>query len=298
MEGELVRCRTPDNIELEGIFANVNYRDNNPTVLHLHGMFENFYLPLFIDPLSAKITSTKSPFLTVNTRAHDYIIYCRRWNNREYTWDQQGGSHELFSNCLQDINGWIDFLEKRGIDDLILSGHSHGALKAAYYNLNTNKDCIKGLCLISPSDDIGLQKRALEGEYNKALDIAEEMNDEGRGDEFMPSWVYDNPVTAKMYLDMFSSESELDMFRFDEPSSGFKRFNDIRIPVLTIFAENDKATSSKSSEIAIELINEKMANCPSFQGKVIENTEHHYYQKENELAETVSSWITEEFKNI
>lgn len=293
MSGEIVRAVTPDDLELTGFLKHSDVGGEKPAVIHIHGMYENFYLPLFIEPLYKKVSDQGNPFISANTRAHDYLIFCRRWENEQYSWSQEGGCHEIFSDSIYDIQGWISYAKDNISSNVILSGHSHGSLKSTYYALNRSTENIKGLCLISPSDDIGLQKQNLGDRYDEALDKAEEMISDGRGDEFMPQWVYGNPMTANMYYDMFSEDSDLGIFRFDNPNEGFSKLGQLDIPILTIFAEEDKATSTVTSSKAIELIDDNLPDSTKFRGEIIDSTNHNYDGKKDELAEIVSSWISE-----
>src|SRR6267142_3550597 len=104
VKGRLARCLTPDRLELEGFLAEPQQEEQPVVFLYLPGMFENFYLPLFVDWLANQITANGFYFLTANTRAQDYLVYFRKWEDENsFTWVQEGGSFEIFSNCIPDI---------------------------------------------------------------------------------------------------------------------------------------------------------------------------------------------------
>ena len=169
-------------------------------------------------------------------------------------------------------------------------GHSHGALKSAYYASTRGKHSrISGLILLSPSDDVGLQKQKLDDRYNEALTIAKTLVNNGKGTDFMPPWAY-SAVTAAMYVDMFSSDSDLAIFRFNEPSEGFKSLSQINVPTLVIFGENDKATSSVKSQKAIDLIRTSFPEGIPFEGKIVQGANHNYLNHENELCAYITEW--------
>ncbi len=296
IRGKLVRTLTPDQLELSGFIISPEIK-SEVAFLFIHGMYENFYLPLFVQLLYEILTANGYAFLTANTRAHDYLIHCRKWHDKKsFTWETQGGVREIFSNCIYDIEGWLKFLEKNGWKHVVIIGHSHGALKAAYFAINRqNEPRLNAICLISPSDDVGIQKCNLDKRYDDALVIARKMVSNGRGQDIMPSWVYGNPMNAAMYLDIFDKNSDLAIFRFDKPSEGFHKLQNIKVPVLTIFAENDKATSTVKSNRALELIEANLNNSRSFEGRIISETDHQYRGKENALAEVIHNWAK---KNI
>lgn len=293
--GRVAHTLTPDSLELEGFFAEPSHESESVIFVQIHGMFENFHLPLFIKPMSERITESGFSFLTVNTRAKDYFVYFRHYKeDGSFIWKQEGGSYEIFANCIPDIKGWLNFCETLN-KKVILMGHSHGALKAAFYG-GTHPDDhrILGLVLISPSDDVGGQISKVGDKYDEYLEIAESMINEGKGNEFMPDWTYGQPVTASMYFDMFRSNSDLAIFRFDDPNSGFDLLHNIKQPILTIFGSNDVATSNVTSERALELIDIALSSAPSHTRKVIEDADHHFIGKEKILSNTIVNWAATE----
>jgi len=294
ISGNLVYTLTPDRLELEGFLSQPEKEREPLVLLFIHGMYENFSMPLFIDPLARQITSNGHHLLTVNTRAQDYFYYYRKWKSKNsFKWVQEGGSYEIFSNCLLDIEGWLNFCENLG-KQVVLIGHSHGALKAAYYMAQRSKDTrIRGLILLSPSDDIGGQKQRLVKRYDEALKVAKEMVNAGKEKNLMPEWVYGQPLSAEMYVDMFSTKSDLAMFRYDEPSEGFASFSKIKLPTLAIFGSKDKATINVTSKEALVIIKKALPNIKNFTGKIIEDANHHYLNKEEKLVSIVSKWFND-----
>ena len=292
--GRIAHTLTPDKLELEGFYVEPTNIAEDIVFLQIHGMFENFHLPLFINIMADKIATNGYYFLTVNTRAKDYFIYFRQYKeDGSFEWKQEGGSYEIFSKCLLDIRGWLDYCE--GLDKrVILMGHSHGALKVAYYALNyPNDPRVIGLVLLSPSDDVGGQINDIGDKYNDFLNIAQIMIDEKNGNEMIPHWCYGQPVTANMYMDMFGPDSDLAMFRYNEPSKGFSSFNIIKWPVLTIFGSDDKATAGVPAKNALELIDHALLSVKSHTTKIIEGANHHYIGKEEPLVNVILDWATD-----
>lgn len=289
-EGQLVRSRTPDGLELEGFLVEPDGADNGTVLLHLHGMFENFHLPLFVDPLARHIKDSGATFLTVNTRAQDYYLYFRKWLNGSFEWELWGGSYEIFDKCLLDISGWMDFCSEQLGKRIVLMGHSHGALKAAYYAAKAADARLVALVLISPSDDVGLQKRNLGSRYDEALKLANQRLQEGNGRELLPKWMYGQPISAEMYVDMYAPDSELALFTFSEPGASNGLVSEITLPTLVVFGSDDKATSVVDSHQALRLCEQALVRAARFTGRVVEGGDHQYKGKEDQLATTVIEW--------
>ena len=290
--GRLVECSTPDDLELKGYYAVP--RERGPAaVLFIHGQFENFYLPTFVQPLENALTNAGFGFLTGNTRAHDYWVSCRRlMHDGSKMFVPCGGSREVFANCLMDLEGWLGFLEEQGFARVLMIGHSHGALKAAFYATQREDTRVPAVVLLSPSDDYGLQVQELGDRFDEALSIARAMIDEGKSNDVIPPWAYGAPITAEMYWDMFRPDSDLAMFRFQNPDEGFHRLADLRVHTRVLFGAHDRATASASSRRAVQLIKNAAVRCLSFDSTVLPGTGHTYEGMELELATIVTNWAS------
>jgi pimeloyl-ACP methyl ester carboxylesterase len=292
--GRLIRCRASDNLELEGFIADVTKASSSSVaIIHIHGMFENFHMPLFIDPLMAELQRRQHAMLTVNTRAQDYSYYHRLWSENSFRWQRNGGSYEVFANCLKDLDGWVSFCRAE-IDTprIFLSGHSHGALKVAYYAAKRANVSVDGVIMISPSDDVGIQERALGNRYGEAVELAKTWIEDGRGKEIVPDWMYGSPISAETYLDMFNADSELALFRFGNPELSNGIASLVCVPSLVIFGENDIATAGLSSVDAVAVCESLLSGLPSFEGIVIRGADHQYKNREYELVGRIVEWVT------
>ena len=169
MKGELCRTLTADGLELHGFLAMPEWDRPDTFVIHVHGLAGNFYENRFIENVGEAVVDSGQGFLTVNTRGRDYLsdfILERPDGTKEYR--QIGGIHEIFEECVEDIEAWIAYLRTRGARHFILQGHSHGALKVTYYLYSKPDSCVDSLILLSPSDDFGCQRVRLGERFNQA----------------------------------------------------------------------------------------------------------------------------------
>ena len=63
-----------------------------------------------------------------------------------------GCTYELFNNCLEDLQAYIDWAKSEGYKHIILGGHSYGANKVVYYLSKNQNEKIDKYILISPTD--------------------------------------------------------------------------------------------------------------------------------------------------
>lgn len=292
-KGRIAQAVTPDGVELQGFVAEIG--DTRTVLLHIHGQYENALLPKFVWPLIERVSEKRIVTILADTRARDYVYYFRKYKeDKSFDWVKEGGQYEIFSNCIFDIEGWVNLIGKYYKDaEIVMSGHSHGALKILYYLANSSwADNIKGAILLSPSDDIGIQIAYLGNRYDEAIGIAQEYVGSGNAETLMPDWTYTQPISAKMYLDMFGSDSKLAIVPYYTKNEN-AILKSIKCDVFLAFGENDAATSSLSSRDAVKFVESRLVNAKSIFSLVAEQSDHHYRGKEDYIALQVARWIGE-----
>jgi pimeloyl-ACP methyl ester carboxylesterase len=295
VKGELCRTISADGLELQGFLASPDGGLPRLGVIHIHGLAGNFYENRFIDNVAASVVGRGLGFLTVNTRGRDYLsdFICEQPDGTK-TYLQIGGIHEIFDDCLADIEAWLGFLRTRGVDRIILQGHSHGALKVTYYLHERRDPGIAGLILLSPSDDFGCQRARLGERFDEALDTARRMVREDRGRGLMPDGYFHYPVSASTYLDIFDRGSKLKIFNLSRTDTGdFKELESIEVPVLALVGSVDEAFVD-DPDVYLDQIRAEMTGAPSFKGRVIRGAPHNYLNFEKQVAESIATWLGSE----
>lgn len=289
MNGEYVRIWTEDGIELQGLFCEPKIASDK-AILHIHGLAGNFYENRFVDYVADEVVNRGYNFLTVNTRGHDYLSDFLKKSDHELTYVQIGCMHEILKECVFDIRGWINFLRDRGCSKIALEGHSTGAIKVVYYQSELKDPRISALILLSPSDDIGLQKNQLGDRYNEALRVARQLLAEGKEKDLMPSGFFDYPVSAKAYIDMFGPETKHGIFSFAE--GRVRELEDINCPILALYGTVREAVVGDVQD-SLMVIKKSAKQSKICETAVIEGAPHNYLQHERELATVIGNWIYE-----
>lgn len=293
MQGEFCRVLTQDRLELQGLLVSPENELSRKALIHIHGLAGNFYENRFIDHIANAATNQGYYFLTFNNRGHDYIsdfIY-RDGVSSNLGYKQIGGAFEIFKDCVYDISAWIDFLKSRGISEIIIQGHSHGALKATYFLANNNDPEIKGLILLSPSDDIGLQKADLGEKFDEVLSIANDMVSKNKGKGLMPSESYVYPISAATYVDSFSKNSPLGIFDKTNTGADMKAaLKCIAQPVIVIVGTRNEAFLDGPNSF-IDHIHYLFNHSTKFEGHIIKGAPHNYLGFETEVAQKIEEWL-------
>jgi pimeloyl-ACP methyl ester carboxylesterase len=296
MKGEFCRVITADGLELQGLFACPDGGAVETSVLHVHGLDGNFYENRFVDNVADLTVSRGINFLTVNTRGHDYIsdLICEKGDGTtEYR--QIGGIYEVFEECVPDVEAWIAFLAARGTRNIILQGHSHGALKVLHFLHEREDPRIKGLILLSPSDDFGGQRQALGDKFDEALNAAAKMVEDGKGHSLMPEHYFHYPISAASYVDIFNAGSVLKMCNLSRTDTeDFAALNGVTVPVLVIVGSVDEAFVGSPRQY-VEDLREQMRNAPGFDGHVVDGAPHNYMHFDQEVADVIGRWLADVF---
>lgn len=293
MFAEYVRAWSKDKIELHGLLCEPKTKVD-AVVLHVHGTAGNFYENRFIDAVAERLVANKFSFLTGDNRGRDYISDFLKKTENGLSSVRIGSSYEIFEETIYDIGGWIDFLHNRGYKRIILEGHSTGALKITYYQSQIQDDRVAGMILMSPSDDIGLQKHSLGKKFEESIRIAEDMIKKGKEKEFVPDWICDFPISASSYLNQFGSQSRVGLFRFSDPEFRFKELNSIICPILAFFGTEKEAVLGNVDEALTQIKKNVSSSVPCKTSK-IPGARHSYRGYEESVAYLIVNWLLETF---
>jgi len=286
MKTELLRLTSEDGLILHGIIHRPDMAAKK-AFAYVHGMTGNFYENKFTDVTAEKLVQNGCAYISVNNRGHDVIAHFLVVGPKE-TYKQIGDASEVFSECVLDIKPVVDYLEEQGYEEVVLCGHSLGAVKAAYYVGKTNDKRVKKLVLMSPPDMVGLAE--IEKYHTTLLEQAHQMVGEGRGEELLPQKIWDwSFLSAKTYIELSARDYPVDVFNTYDPAKP-SLLSEIRIPTLAVFGENDDAAIMPLQQ-ALDILKAKTPNAPRFDTAIIPGASHIYFGKEEKLAQSVSDWL-------
>ena len=287
MNTELIRATTEDKLILTGLLY-VPATSSKKLVLHIHGMGGNFFANRFLDFISEELTSKGWAFLAPNTRGNDAITDIPVAGPDE-KYERIGSYRELFEDCIKDIKTWIDLAESRGYTEIVLQGHSLGAVKAAYYIAKTQDNRVSKLVFMSPPDMVGLLEADKAHDAN--LKDAKQMMKDGRETDIMPGIIWDfYYLSPRTFLNFSQRGNDIDVFNTYDKKKSSDTLGNITIPVLSITGGKDDANIYTAIE-SMNVIKQKTNKSPKFDIRVIDGAPHSYFKHEQELASSISAWI-------
>ena len=288
LQGKSVRVFTDDGLELNGLFClPTKTRRDKMAVLHIHGFNGNFYQERFVDHIADRLTESGVAFLTVNTRGHDYISYFTRKTDSGLTFSRIGGALDVLEECIYDIKAWIDFLEAHGYRSVILEDESLGTIKVVIYQHQTQDKRVHELVLMSPLNHIGLQRFTLRDRYDEAINVAKQMVEMKRAEEFMPVIycpLWQSPISARTYISAFDPSAKSGVFNFHDPNARFKELSTIKCPILATYGTVDEAVVGDRVEEALSIIKKGTVSSPRCNTALIHGAPHNYLGYEKDVS--------------
>lgn len=297
MKVELVDVRTDDRLLLTGAFLEPAKPSNDvPGVdvfLMMHGNGGNFYGP-FYRFFAERLAEMGCASLRTNNRGHD--IVSRGGEERPqptslYAYQDQppryyGVAYENLDDSRRDWRAWITYLWDRGYRNIVLWGHSRGAVKTAYYMGIENDPRIKACILGSPPwFSYSRWMQSPQADIFKAhLAEAQRYVDQGKPNALFWIKVPMEYITgAQNYLDKYGPEEKYNLFNY---------VHKIKCPVLALTGAEEvkKRFAFEGLDKAFEQTREKKPNLTHVS---IPDGDHQYTGKQDYALEQVLAWLKE-----
>lgn len=271
---------TEDGLRLPMIHFNNNEKDI--CVIFIHGMCQTILDNYFAIICGNILSKNNIGFLYEHNRGHsienDILM-------KDGSFKRYGCMYEIFEDCIIDIDLAIYKARELGYKKFILMGHSYGCNKLIYYYYKKHPNVL-GLILASAPDMVGLQLLR-QKDYKELIKEAKENIDNGKPTKIVSNMIEDYMyMSSETYYNWFRKNSNLDNLPVMGNSENWYQFESINIPILT-FSGSDET----DNYLHLDLLKEKAKCCTDFEYKIIENTNHFYFDKENEISNLILNWI-------
>ena len=280
---EIVFAPSEDQRWMAGVLMQPNDDARQPVgVICIHGANAFFCFPPYI-PLGRALAERGYLYLSGNTRGHDVGNMDFPWplNTRPETGPKihlGGGGWSRFEEIAHDVAGWIEYVVRQGVEQVVLFGHSFGVLCATYYQSQRQDPRVVGLILASGND-------AVEAQDPARVKLAEELVAEGNGTALVPLAEGTPP---------FALESAEWVVQWEHLTSSFAAeghtpwIASVRTPILATLGTLDFTPNLQES---LERMRARAAQAPRFDLRVIDGADHTYTDRERELARVVLDWL-------
>lgn len=290
MNGELVRIKAEDGLELVGFYAAPDGPATRRAVLHTHGLAGNFYENRFVSTVARAVVEKGLSFLTYNNRGHEYRSDNLLGEGARVEFVLGGASYDVFEKCLLDIGGCASFLRERGHSEIYFEGHSLGTNKTVYYLAERRDPRAAGAVLISPPDMFGLREQALEASVDDVVARARRSVTEGEAETLIDTG-YVVPFSAATIVSVYGDREKTDVFPFRHGRAGdYSMLASLRLPLLVTFGTVEEAVTVPVKDAAA-LTRERASSAPKVEVLVVDGANHVYSGFEETLARAVADFV-------
>lgn len=282
MQGQLVNVMTADRVRLDGFYvaAEKSVDGSIDAAVITHGLSGNFYGSRLLKHIAEHLSQKGISSVLINTRGHDYLNATVR-SGRSQT---LGAAFERIDECPCDLNAWVDFLVDRGHQNIILAGHSLGAIKSLYAQAHTPHSNVVGVCGLSATrlSYDGLLASSGGEQFSKWLRIAQEWVAEQRSDDLLfVDFPFATWMSAGAYLEKYGAGDRFNWLNFADQ---------ILVPTWLGFGELELNENPAFAGLDEEL--EQIANRSShFTIDTIAGADHFYSARYDAATTAVSRWI-------
>lgn len=287
MQGEICKITTPKRFLLDAVFFGSRKPKN--LFIFLHGLSGNLFRHT---DLFKKIVDKDNAVLAFNNRGSGVVIRVKQLCTRlkiGYKSSSIGMAHEVFTDCIDDIEGAIKCARTFRPKNIFLVGHSTGCQKSIYYLAKRPKSPVKGAILLAPMSDyadaIAFSDRKT---YARALKVALKMVKEGRAHELMPKNIWEYTLDAQRFLSLYTPESIEEIFTYASGKNP-KILRQVGKPLLNVLAEKDEFCDRPIIEIA-DWFGKNMVG-KKCEIKIIKDSFHNFSGRESLINRFIKQWI-------
>ena len=282
MLADLVEVTTSDGIPLSGAyFAPISTGRSHSVdaILFFHGDGGNFYSSLYLW-LGQRMSEQGIALLTANRRGHDHIAAGARGG------PLAGYAFESVDDSRADFGAWLDLLREKGHRRIAIGGHSGGAVRATYAQAREKFADVVAVIPVSPGEYDHEGIIALHGDDFAAPFRASERNiAEGRPDTLLrPGVPWGSTWSARSFVDCFNRDN-----RYSVTTHGANT----GCPTLFIFGSEECAVGGQQELPVCGAARRSLgaAGYSHVDVAEIDGANHGYLEREQQLFETMYSWI-------
>ena len=284
--GKLMSIVNGAGLVLDGIvFSPPNAR---LAIVHVHGSLGNFYQQPFIRVFANRLARHGIAVLSFNLTGHDGV-------SEGYTPDREmqyiGGSLSRFETCLDDLDALLRFAGSI-CSQVVLQGHSLGCDRVLFYV--QRRATHVPLILLSPCDSYRLQEIWLDGEQisEQASRLSSGSDDDGQVNLVPASeyglagpdgWTYNIPISRDALLSIITGPP-FQILRVDSSAQTVSN-----APAFVYMGTEDTIRGAPLNEMATHV----RRLVPSARVFTVEHGDHSLDGCEEEVADSISSWVYE-----
>jgi alpha-beta hydrolase superfamily lysophospholipase len=279
-----ISFETPKKVLLNGLW----FGSKEPRCIYvwLHGLSSSMWSRHRIIGLLAM---GDVAVLAFSNRGQDIVTRVQKGTRRVVA----GGGAEIFTDCVDDIDGAIRFARSRSAQEIVLVGHSTGCQKAIYWAYNRKSAGVKGIVLLAPLSDwasanaMRSEQPLIKGATQKARALVKK----GMLDAFLPGGVWHHPITAQRFLSLYTPDSiEQSIFPYFDDARSATMFESVTVPILALFAGKDEYGDRPAKKIEEWFRGHQPKG--GLTTAIIPGADHGFKGGEQNVAKNIAFWVS------
>ncbi len=283
----ITNIETTDGLLLNGLL----FGPTNPKniYIYIHGLGGNLFSK---NELLKSLVNKDTAVLAFNNRGSGLINFFKIINSQNLKERRSkiiGMAHEVFTDCVYDLEGAINKAKSLKAKNIYLIGHSTGCQKIIYYLYKKPNNKIKKIILLAPMCDFADTYKFTERKIlNRALATAKKMVNQGSAHKLLPENIWPGPIDAQRFLSLNTIESAEEIFTY---ASGKKPsvLQKLNKPALIVFAGEDEYADRPMEEISAWF--EKTLTGKDIKIKTVADSYHNFADYFKPLSKIINNWI-------
>jgi alpha-beta hydrolase superfamily lysophospholipase len=276
-----VEIVTPKKVLLNGLWFGP--KKAHTVILWVHGLGSSAFSKLAIaDKLCARDTAV----LMFNNRGSGTVSRATKAGKRLLG----GSAHEVFTDCVDDIQGAINSAHRNGARNIFLAGHSTGCQKSIYWAYKRHGRGVKGIILLAPvSDYAGAIANHGKKKIERVARFAQSLIRLGKPHELIPRSLWSEELDdAQRFVSLYTPNSIEEIFSYVQPKKNPRVLKSVKTPILVLWAEKDEFADRPAKRAAAWF--DANIQAPH-KVTVIPNVKHSFKGGEKKVASAIRTWI-------
>lgn len=277
--------KTPKGYLLRGLWFGP--RKPKRMIVWVHGLGSSAFSMFHI---VEQMVDRQTAVLTFNNRGAEKVIDVRKAGRRGKSL-RAGSAHEVFTECVDDIQGAINYVRRHKVKRVFLAGHSTGCQKSIYWaSKKAGGRAVQGVILLAPvSDYAAAVKFDKKGYLTRLTRMARKLVREGKKNQLMPAFLQDGSQSdAQRFLSLNTPDSVETIFPYEQRGRRPRLLQAVKRPILVLWAENDEYSDRPAKEVAMWFESNIEAK---HRVVVIPGVKHSFKGAEGIVARTIRSFI-------
>ena len=284
---DIVEITTPQKYLLNGLW----FGPTKPkrAIIWIHGLTSSAFSKLSI---VEKLVDVDTAVLTFNNRGHDAVTrVSKRLANGESKSLMAGSAHEIFKDCVDDIQGAIDFAKQRGAKEIYLAGHSTGCQKSVYYAASKKCDPrVKGVILLAPVSDYSSTLKMFGlAKLNRAVKEARRLVKAGKPQELLSQKIWSDGIwSAQRFISLYTPDSAEEVFPYAQKEKVPTTLKKVRVPILVFWADADEYADMPTKSV----VDWFSKHTRALDVHAVSDADHGFKGQEEQVAGIIKKWLT------